>query len=375
MIDTAPLLDVKFKNLKIGYYFIFENNIYLKNNDYSAIQIYCMLDIPHFAKTPTRYKSVDPEGNYHRPSNIQVSFEPDNIIKFIKRQDIKNYIAKEFKTIKSTIKFKDLPIGSFFLLDKKYYQKLSYKTAMPIYKNKFGLENYDENIIISSISSGTYSYQSCNGMYYNSEKLIDYKLQSLNVVWFEHDFKSFQYESFDTYKHYNRDSGRLITFLDNIPDGALTFITTSSDLQRADNYNQEGHKFFHISKILQDYPDSIRLFLKFGINDNIINDISLSMSLLSVSRKNESSLHFDRKPAYQPEYRHLLRENIKPYVLEYDFIFNLTEKSFVSGNTFQVIDLEKDVYSITNQELTMNLLYDISDTDPRTFSKYNIYTV
>lgn len=357
-------IELEFKNLDVGYYFLFDDKIYMKNTDHSAIQIYSGTEQPLFTNANNSFLNIDSNFNYTRPSMTKVVFEPNETIFFIKRENIKSYIAEHLSNNNTFLKFKDLKIGSYYK-DKNdnYFRKISYYNSIPIYREKIGFTD-NENIVISTSSSGLCSLESINKMYYNGNVLIDFKIKSWNIVWFDQNFTSFNYEYFDTENNFDSESKKMIKYISEIPDNAIVFVLNSKDSQLSKNIYDDNKLLFSFSKILIDNPDSLNIFESIGLTENIISNIGMNESLLLVSKKNKEILYYkkinypeDTKPIY------IKRDNINSSIIDYTYTFNQSTKSMKIGY-YKENKLDDLVIKVSQNEINLNLLYNISTTEP-----------
>lgn len=363
-------VDLKFKNLDIGYYFIFEDKAYLKVNDFSAIELFSYVKAPLFTHSFTRYTAVDKDLKYNRPTNIQLTFQPDEIIKFVKRIDLKRYINDEFNKQKQKIKFENIDIGQYFFnpIDKIHYKKISYYNAVPIYRNKFGLDD-NESINITSISSANLTENKYNGMYYNGSELIKYELNAWNIVVFEDNFKSFTFESFDTERNWTEASYNLLNFIKNIEDNKLVFITNSNNSQRTTDLKDPNSKVKYFKRIYDEHPDANSILSSIGITDNIVNNISHGSTILIVCKKNSEILFYKKALSYHKDDRYDLIDTDAPYFIEYTYSFDISNKS-LNSKGYKTFDLSNEVILASLSEVTCKLLYDLPDDEPRINSDF-----
>ena len=357
-------VELEFKNLNIGYYFLFDNKVYMKNTDHSAIQVYSDTEQPIFTNVNSAFFNVDSNFNYTRPSMTKVVFNPDDIIFFVKREDIKKYISEYLSNNRITVKFGDLKVGDYYKDEKgNYFRKISYYNSIPIYKEKIGL-NDKENIVISTSSSGLCSLESVNKMYYNGNVLIDYDIKSWNIIWFDQNFTSYNYESFDTENNFDSESKKMIKYISEIPDNAIVFILNSKDSQLSKNVFGDDKSLFSFSKILIDNPESLETFESIGFTENVISNIGKNESILMVSKKNKEILYY-KKINYPEEIKplYMKREDISSSVIDYTYTFNQSTKSMKIGY-YKENKLDDLVIKIHQNEINLNLLYNISTDDP-----------
>ena len=369
-MNKLNAIDLKFKNLDIGYYFIFEDKAYLKVNDFSAIELFSYVKTPLFTHNFTRYTAVDKDLKYNRPTNIQLTFQPNEMIKFVKRIDLKRYINDEFNKQKQKIKFENINIGQYFFnpVDKIHYKKISYYNAVPIYKNKFGLDD-NESINITSISSANLTENKYNGMYYNGSELIKYGLNAWNIVVFEDNFKSFTFESFDTERNWTEASYNLLNFIKNIEDNKLVFITNSNNSQRTTDLKDPNSKVKYFKRIYDEHLDANSILSSIGITDNIVNNISHGSTILIVCKKNTEILFYKKALSYHKDDRYDLIDTDAPYFIEYTYSFDISNKS-LNSKGYKTFDLSNEVILASLSEVTCKLLYDLPDDEPRINSDF-----
>lgn len=363
-------VDLKFKNLDIGYYFIFEDKAYLKVNDFSAIELFSYVKAPLFTHNFTRYTAVDKDLKYNRPTNIQLTFQPDEMIKFVKRIDLKRYINDEFNKQKQKIKFENIDIGQYFFnpIDKIHYKKISYYNAVPIYRNKFGLDD-NESINITSISSANLTENKYNGMYYNGSELIKYGLNAWNIVVFEDNFKSFTFESFDTERNWTEASYNLLNFIKNIEDNKLVFITNSNNSQRTTDLKDPNSEVKYFKRIYDEHPDANSILSSIGITDNVVNNIGHGSTILIVCKKNTEILFYKKSLSYHKDDKFDLIDIADPYFIEYTYSFDISNKS-LNSKGYKTFDLSNEVILASLSEVTCKLLYDLPDDEPRINSDF-----
>lgn len=366
--------EVKFKNLNIGYYFIYEGKAFQKTTDHSAIQLFSQYDSDLFTKENSLWYNVDSQLKYIRPASVNTLFEPDDIVKFTKRKDLKKIISELVYENRKSKKFREFEVGSYLYDSKKdiYYKKVSYSKVIPIYKAEIGLEN-NENVVISTISSAINTTPSVNKMFYNGNELISYNFNAWNIVWFDKNFTSYKYESFDTELNYDSESKRMIKFIAEIPNDSVVFLLNSNNSQRCTNlYSKESNsKSYDFIQILKDNEEALNIFEQIGFTENIINSIGCYESILLVSVKNNEILTFKKldypknnKPLYHKRWQ------TNDEVLEYTYTYNQSIKELKSGYTEEK-NLDDMFYVVSQEEMNINMLYNISLHDPKYAISYD----
>lgn len=346
-------IEIEFKNLNIGYYFIFDGKLYEKNSDHSAILLYSKINDPLFTNVSTKFFNTDENLTYIRPSNTKVVFEPKDIIEFITRDSIKSYISSIMYNDKKFSKFKDIEIGSFFFnrKDSKIYIKKSYNKAFKIFKNEVGLNN-NSKIEILSISSAFNTTPSNNRMYYNNDLLIQYKISPLNVVWFDENINNFNYSNFDIDYNFESEINRLFEFVKNIPNDCLVFIFNTKDSK----YFYSENSYHDISELIKknNYQNT---FSTIGLDTNIIANLNKSDSFLIVSEKNNKILEFKLSNP---------KDNYNN-IISYKYSYNNSNTDIIK-NCDQIMNLDSDVYKLSILELNLFLINEKSHKNDNKFS-------
>lgn len=367
-------VEVKFKNLPIGYYFISEDKAYVKINDYGAIILFSYLEPPLFTNAPTRFSSVDKNLKYVKPSFVASQFEPDLMVGFIEKNKLKKYVHEYYQKNRKSIPFSELENGSYFFdpANKTFYKKISYYNAVPIYKNKYGLDG-NENINLSIIASANRTEKLYNKLIYNGTDLIDFDSNAWNIVWFEDDFRSFSYNSFDTEREWTKASYNMLEYVRDIPDGKLVFVSNGNNSNRITNI-KESKEVKKIKEIYNEYPNANEILSAIGITDNIINNISHGSTILLICKKGREVIHYDKAYSYHKDMKFDMRDYTKPYVLEYTYSYNSLTKTMNMG-AIKPYELNYKVYSSTLKEVTCRLLHDLPDSDPRVTDdpRFNVF--
>lgn len=354
-------LEIEFKNLNIGYYFIYDNKIYMKNTDHSAIQIYSDTNQQLFTNANNAFMNIDSDFTYNRPSLTKVVIEPNEIITFIKREDIKSYISEYLSKNFNYVKFKNLPIGSYFKDENNnYYRKLSYYTSIPIYKEKMGIDE-NENIIISTTSSAMCTLRSINKMHYNGKELVNYDIKSWVIVWFDQNFTTFNYETFDTENDFDSESKKMINYIKNIPDNSIVFLLNTKDSNTCLSNEGKIHSF---SKILSDDEEAYKIFESIGFTYNIISNIGKNESILLVSKKNNEIIYYKKiKYPDNEKSQYSLKDDLEEYIIDYVYTFNQSTKDTKIG--YKIINkLDEKVINVEQREINLNILYNVSTSNP-----------
>lgn len=367
------LLDVKFKNLKIGYYFIFEEKAFCKINDFSAIQLYSSLDAPLFTKTNSRYMNVNKELEYSRPARVPCTFEPDEMIKFVKKENLRDYISDKYLSQRNIIKFNELEIGTFYksMVDDKYYKKISYDKSIPIYENKIGLSE-SENVSITSISSAEVLRKSYNRILYNGDLLIELEPNSWNIVWFEDDFTKFYHSTFQTSINWSIDSKSLLNYIDSIPDEKLVFIFNSNDILRGKDINTEDSELKTITDLVLENENSLNIMEKVGITLNILENIGMRDSFLLVCIKNKEILYYKKLISDPIKNLYHSRNDLSYKLIDYTYTYNTYNKTIETG-FHKKEDLNSDVIKISREEINVKFLYNLDNNNKKILSSYGIY--
>ena len=357
-------IEVKFKNLPVGYYFISEDKAYVKINDYGAIILFSYLEPPLFTNAPTRFSSVNKELKYIKPSFVTSQFEPDLMVNFVKKNELKRYIHEFYQQSRKTVSFSEIVHGSYFFYPgtKQFYKKISHYNAVPIYKNKYGLDG-NENINISITASANRTEKLYNRLLYNGTELINFENNAWNIVWFEDDFRSYDYKSFDTEREWTKASYNLLEYVKNIPDGKLVFVSNGNNSNRITNI-KDSKEVRKIQEIYKEYPEANEILSTINITDNIIKNISHGSTILMVCKKGKEVLYYDKGYSYHKDMKFDMREDVKPYILEYTYSYNALTKSLNIG-AYKPFKLNDQVYQSTLKEVTCRLLHDLPENDPR----------
>lgn len=366
-------IDVKFKNLPFGYYFIFENKIYLKVNDFGGSQLFSNQDLKFFTDRNSQFTSVDENFKYKRPSATLVKFNPNDNVKFIKYKDIRQYSFNEYMSKRPIKLFSEIKIGESFFdkNDETYYIKVSYYNAKPFYNVKIGLTD-SQFISLSSISSGLCTSNEYNALYYNGSLLLNYKLNAWNIIWFNKNYTEYTYNSFDTENNYYEDSNKLLNFIKSIPNESFVIIVNSNNTQISSNIKDPNDKPKHIKRIFSDYKSSQYLFESIGIEQTMIENLGKSDSFMIMSIKNKSKINYKKispidgtKPYLDPTYS---KYNI------IDFIYDVpTHNKFYQLGNRKAYELNTIVNPVTNLEVYARIVYNLSDLDSRILADTDIY--
>lgn len=366
--------DIKFKNLDIGYYFIYNDKAYVKINDHSAIILFSYLESPLFTNVNSVYNSIDYSGNYTQPSHLKIIFQPEEIIKFITREELKNYLVSEFiNKGRRFVLFSEIPIGSYFYNKKedKFYKKISYNYALPILKSKIGLDD-SERIAITIVSSASNTTNEFNRIYYNGDKLIDLDLKSWNVITFSSNFKSFTVKSFDTRLNWNKESKSLLRYISEIDDETLTIICNSNDSETAAELTNRYNYLGHFSKIIDENYNALDVLNSVGLNKNTIETISKNDTLLIASLKGKEILNFQKLEVHSEKYD--FKNSQKYNFLEYIYSYETSQKQHVPS-TKKEINLDEEVTEVSFYEITTKMLFDLNDNDIRSYCDYDLFDV
>lgn len=360
-------IDLKFRNLNIGYYFIFNDKAYLKISDNTAVLLFSEYDIETFTKIESRFHCVDKNFNYIRPTEASVIFDSNEIIKFVTKKDLKNLIFKEFKLKLNKIKFSELKIGDYFKDEKNnFFKKISYFSAIPIFKNKVGLDD-SNNVVITSISSATVMDSNVNRILYNGEELFKYKNKSWNITWFSKDFGSYEYKWFDTEKYWSRDSKALIQYINTIPDDVLVIITNSNNVQRINDIDNINFKEGHIYKIYSDVDGARDALNSVCINHNVIKNLSRGDTFFIACKKNSELLEY--KKINQFGNRNICQciDDYRGSFIEYNYSYKFSDRNIPSWKSKE-FSLNEMVSPSSLKEVTSRLLYNLDENDLRTLS-------
>lgn len=367
-------IDIKFRNLDIGYYFIYNDKAYVKVNDHSAMILFSYLETPLFTNVNSVYNSMDENSNYTQPSHIKISFDAEEIVKFVKREDLKKYLVSEFlNSGRKYIKFSEVSIGDYFFIksENMFYKKVSYSYAMPILKSKIGLDGL-ERIAITIVASATNTLDEYNALYYNGKKLVSLNDKSINVITFSSNFKSFEVKSFDTSLNWFEDSKSLLRYISSIEDGTLTFICNNNDIEGISDIKNKKYNIGHISKIFDENEDAAKILTSVGLSKNTIENISKQDTLIVSSLKNKELIFLNKKNVDSKKYD-FYNDRSKKY-LEYTYSYETSQKQYVPS-TKKEIQLDEDVTIVSFYEITSKMLFDLSDNDIRSYCDYELFNI
>lgn len=367
-------IDLKFRNLDIGYYFIYNDKAYVKVNDHSAMVLFSYLETPLFSNVNSVYNSMDENGNYTQPSHIKISFDAEEIIKFVKREDIKQFLVTEFlNSGRKYIKFSEVSIGDYFYVksENTFYKKVSYSYAMPILKSKIGLDDL-ERIVITIIASATNTTEEYNALYYNGKKLASLNEKAINVITFSSNFKSFEVKSFDLSLNWFEDSKAFLRYISNIEDETLTFICNNNDIENISDIKNKKYNMGHISMIYEENEDASKILTSVGLTKNTIDNISNQDTLVVSSLKNKELLYLNKINADNQKYD--FYNNKSKNYLEYTYSYETSQKQYVPS-TKKEINLDEEVTVVSFYEITSKMLFDLSDNDIRSYCDYDLFNI
>lgn len=367
-------IDVVFKNLKIGYYFLYENKAYIKINDFSAIQLFSHLEANLFTNVNSRFMNVNSKLEYERPSRVICVFDPNDKIEFLTKDELRQYLSDIFLETRSKCAFSKLKIGDFFFDEStdSYYKKINYDKVITAFNQKIGLTN-TENISISIVSSGQITRKDYNVLYYNGNPLIDLKINSWNIIWFNPTFSSFEYKSFDTSRNWSIESQNLIKYINTIPNNSFVITVNSNDVKRAiDLYSTNPEAPKTISNIFEDVDGSNDALNSIGINENLLDNLKIHDSFIVVCYKNKNILHFKKISTVDKDKDYNPRDNYSDKILTYTYDYNQATKQFVIGYS-KSFNLDQLVLPINEKELNAKYLYNLKENDKRVLNSYGIY--
>lgn len=366
-------IDIDFKNLPIGYYFIFEDKIYLKVNDFGASQLFSNQGLEFFTDRDSHLTSVGCDLTYKRPSFTLVKFNPRDNVKFVKYRDIRQYSFNEYMKSRPEKNFSEIKIGESFLdqNENKYYIKISYYNAKPFYDIKIGLTD-SQSISLSSISSGLCTSNPYNALYYNGSLLLRYKINAWNIIWFNKTYTEYTYNSFDTENNYYEDSNKLLNFIKSIPNESFVIILNSNNTQISSNILDSNDQPKHIKRIFSDYKSAQLLFESVGIEKTMIDNLGKSDSFMVMSIKNKNKIKYQKISPLNGDKPYLDPTDTKYNIIDFIYDVPLNNKFYQLGNS-KSYDLDYKVNPVTNLEVYARVVYNLSDLDPRILSDTDIY--